>query len=87
MTKQIYMLLQVNHIRGNACNIEHATTGLTDVTGSTREKRHLWLIIVDGDNTDVLFEEYDWIMEWIYLAQNDFQFWVILKKGLTLGVQ
>jgi hypothetical protein len=51
------------------------------------EKRHLWLIIVVGDNTDVLFEEYDWIMEWIYLAQNDFQFWVILKKGLTLRVQ
>jgi hypothetical protein len=57
MTKQIYKLLQVNHIRGNAYNTEHAITGLTDVIGSPREKRHLWLIIVGGDNIDVLLEE------------------------------
>jgi len=56
MTKKIYKLLHVDYIRGNAYNTKHSITGLTDVTGSSREKRHLWLIIVDGDNIDVLFE-------------------------------
>jgi len=87
MKKQIYKLFQVNHIRGSAYNAKYSITGLTDIIGRPREKIHVWLIIVDGDNIDVLFEEFDWIMEWIYLAQNDFQFWVILKKRLTVGVQ
>jgi hypothetical protein len=33
MTKQIYKLLQVNHIRGNAYIIKPSITGLTDGTG------------------------------------------------------